>query len=216
MRATSILLAVVAGAAFCATSFAAPLIVEKNLFAQERKPLPPETAASTPQPKGPGLSHNQIQLDGVIIHGSSKKAIVRMKNPPPSPDKKKQQSPFLAVREGQQIGDYKVVKIENKSISLEKDGQTVVISLFAEGKVASPPPPMPVTPQPATAGGGQPPVPGQPPVAGMAGVRGQIPPGQGAPPQPGIQQGQPQPAPEVEDSGQPEDQVPDVIEEEIE
>lgn len=117
---------------------AAPLMIEKNLFAQDRKPPPPESAVSTAQPNRPGMPISNIQLDGVVIQGNAKKAIVRLKNPGATGDKKKVQSPFVTVREGQQVGDFRVSKIEPKSISLEKDGQTHVVSLFAENKVSTP------------------------------------------------------------------------------
>lgn len=57
-------------------------------------------------------------------------------------------SPFVTVREGQMVGDYRVSKIESKSISLEKDGQTFTVALFAENKVVTPPS---ITPAPAAA-----------------------------------------------------------------
>ncbi len=120
------------------TGAAAPLMIEKNLFAQDRKPPPPESAVSTAQPNRPGMPITNIQLDGVVIQGTAKKAIVRLKNPGAGGDKKKVQSPFVTVREGQQVGDFRVTKIEPKSISLEKDGQTHVVSLFAENKVSTP------------------------------------------------------------------------------
>ncbi len=65
-------------------------------------------------------------------------------------------SPFVTVREGQIVSDYRVSKIEFKSISLEKDGQTFTIGLFAENKVvspASPPPALTPVQQPMAAPG---------------------------------------------------------------
>jgi hypothetical protein len=204
MRAITIVLAAVVSAVFAATCFAAPLIVEKNLFAMDRKPPSPEAAAPAPQQNKPGLSHTQLQLDGVIIHGNSRKAIVRTKAMlPPTPGAKKPQSPFVTVREGQQIGEYKVVKIETKSISLEKDGQTFVIGLFAEGKVAPPAPPVPtVQPQqPGQEGGAPPAAPGQPGAPVQPAVHGQVPPAQAPPP---VQIGAPVvPAPLAEPAAPP-------------
>ena len=170
---------VLAGGLFIHPSFAAtPLMVEKNLFAQDRKPPPPESAASSTQPGRPGMPVNNIQLDGVILLGNSKKALVRLKNQPAGPDKKKQQSPFVTVRENQQIGEFRVVKIDAKSISLEKDGQTFLISLFAEGKVVVP---AAAIPSPAAAPPGPGGVPGQnqPGGAHAPGMRGRnVQPGQ--------------------------------------
>ncbi len=159
------------------------VMVEKNLFAQDRKPPSPESAAQAPQPSKPGLSVKAFQLDGVFIRGDIKKAIVRVKGQLPGADKTKPQNPYITVGEGEKLGDFQVVKIEPRSISLEKDGQTEVVNLFAEGKVVVPAPPVPSSPMPVVA----PPAPPQPvqvPPAGMP------PPMAGQPPQPPMQQGQ--------------------------
>jgi hypothetical protein len=92
------------------------------------------------------LSAKAIQLDGIFIRGDTKKAIVRIKGQIPGADKTKAQNPYVAVAEGEKIGDFQVTRIENRSISLEKDGQTEVIGLFAEGKMVVPPPPVPASP----------------------------------------------------------------------
>jgi len=152
------------------TSFgAAPIMVEKNLFAQDRKP-PSEQAAPTPQANQPGLQPKSIQLDGVFICGDVKKALIRLKGQHSGKDKSgKAQSPFVMVREGEKLAEYQVVRIEPRSVSLEKDGQTYVVSLFAEGKVV---PPAPQTPQPpGTASAGQ----GSAPREGPAGRRERLP-----------------------------------------
>jgi len=152
-----------------------PIMVEKNLFAPDRKPPSPETAVQAPQPNKVGLSAKAIQLDGVFIRGDTKKAIVRVKGQLPGADKNKTQNPYVTVTEGEKLGDFQVVKIEPRRISLEKDGQTEVVNLFAEGKVVVPPPPVPASAAPV-------PVPPQ---------QGQAPPGQmGAqPPQPPMSPG---------------------------
>jgi hypothetical protein len=142
---------------------AAPLMVEKNLFAQDRKAPPPESAVTVAPGAKPSMAISNIQLDGVMIQGNNRKAIVRLKNQAGA-DKKKGQSPFVTVREGQQVGDYRVSKIEGKSISLEKDGQTFVIGLFAENKVVTPPaPPVAVAAPANQPPGGVPNQPGMPP-----------------------------------------------------
>lgn len=145
--------------AVCSLSYGAPLMVDKNLFAQDRKPPSPESSASPAQPARMSMPITNFQLDGVIILGDTKKALIRMKSPGAGADKKKFQSPYVTVKEGQQVGDYRVTKIEAKSVSLEKDGQTYMLNLFAEGKVAPPvtaPPPVAMTPE-------QPGVPGNTP-----------------------------------------------------
>lgn len=125
---------------------AAPIMVEKNLFAEDRKP-PSEQANPSHQSNQPGIQPKAIQLDGVFIHGDTKKALVRLKEPPRGRDKAgKAQSPFVVVREGEKLADYQVIRVEPRSISLEKDGQTIVVGLFADGKVVPPPPPVSSTP----------------------------------------------------------------------
>jgi len=162
-------------------------MVDKNLFAQDRKPPSPETAAAPAAAGKPGMPVTNIQLDGVMIKGNSRKALVRMKasGGPAGQAGKKGSSPFVVVRENQQVGDFRVVKIEPKSISLERDGQHFVVSLFAEGKIATPaaPPPAPAQRDDNAA------PPGQNPQV--------LPPGRvqrGQPPQAGQQQFQGQPA----------------------
>lgn len=135
---------------------AAPLMVEKNLFAKDRKPPSPDSADTSGQPAKPGMAIGNIQLDGVIIQNNARKAILRMKNQPAGPSAKKGQpaSPFVAVREGEMVSDYRVSKIESKSVSLEKEGQSFTIGLFAENKVVTPPSPAPM-PAPAPVAGPQ-------------------------------------------------------------
>jgi hypothetical protein len=133
----------------------APLMVEKNLFSQDRKPPPPDAGTQTPQKSSSGLSVKSIQLDGVMIYGKVKKALVRIKGQSGGAQQGKGKSPFMTAQEGEKIGDFQVVKIEPKSISLEKDGQVFVVDLFAEGKVV---PPAPAAPPPVAS---IPPAPGQ-------------------------------------------------------
>ena len=132
-----LLMWVLVSSAVCA---AAPLMVEKNLFATDRKPPSPESVDASSKPAKPGMALGNIQLDGVIIQSSGKKAVLRMKNQAAGPPGRKgpSVSPFVTVREGQMVSDYRVSKIESKSISLEKDGQTVTIGLFAGNKVVTP------------------------------------------------------------------------------
>lgn len=173
---STVALLVFAGAVFSVSSIciSGPVMVEKNLFAQDRKPPGPDSAAPPPpQSNTPGLSAKSVQLDGVLIHGHTKKAVVRFKGGQPSQgqhgkDKGKSELPFKTVQEGEKIGDYLVKKIESRSISLEKDGQVVTVSLFAEGKVVPPPPPVPASPSGPAAQGGDPnrQKGGQPPQAG--------------------------------------------------
>lgn len=126
--------------------FGASLMVEKNLFAPDRKPPSAEATAPASQGNKPGLTAKAVQLDGVFIQGDIKKAIMRLKGQLPGADKAKPQNPYVTVREGEKIGDLHVVKIDFRSVSVEKDGQVEVVNLFAGGKVVPPPPPVPATP----------------------------------------------------------------------
>lgn len=128
-----------------ASSARAPVMVEKNLFSEDRKPTPPESVAPKPQASKPGVNPKSLQLDGVFIHGDSKTAVVRFKGQVPGMEKGKM-TPFATVREGEKVGDFQVLKIEPKRITLEKDGENIVLDLFMEGKVVAPPPPVPGTP----------------------------------------------------------------------
>jgi hypothetical protein len=146
-----VFLFLVCGGVFNSICAAAPLMVEKNLFAADRKQPAPEFANTSAKAAKPGMAIGNIQLDGVIIRSNSKRAVLRMKNQPAGVPGKKGQpaSPFVTVREGQTVGDYRVSKIESKSILLEKDGRTFTVSLFAENKEVAPPsaPPGPASAQ---------------------------------------------------------------------
>jgi hypothetical protein len=155
---------------FSSPCFSASLMVEKNLFAPDRKPPSPESTAPPPPANKPGLSAKTVQLDGVFFRGDIKKAIMRVKGQIPGADKAKTQNPYITVKEGEKIGDLQVVKIDTRSVSLEKDGQVEVVKLFAEGKVVPPPPPVPASPAATPSQQGQ-----APPVSDTA--KGQVQPG---------------------------------------
>lgn len=179
-------------------------MVDKNLFAQDRKPPSPEAAPAVTRSTAPGLSAKAIQLDGVFIHGKTKRALIRYKGAVPGNPRGRAASPFARVEEGEKVGDYVVKKIEPRSISLEKDGQEVVVNLFAEGKIVPPVPPVPVAPVAQT----------PPANAAPNGQRGAVAPGQpvmrgnrpnelpGAMP-PGAGRAPGQPAEQVQTNNQP-------------
>lgn len=173
-------------------ALSASLMIEKNLFAPDRKPPSPEAAAPA-QSNKPGLTAKAVQLDGVFIRGDTRKAILRMKGQIPGADKAKPQNPYVTVKEGEKIGDLQVVKIDFRSVSLEKDGQIEKIDLFASGKVVPPPPPVPATPAaapPPEAAKGQGSPGGQaPPVAPPGGNQPGVAQAPGAPVPPGAQRG---------------------------
>jgi hypothetical protein len=152
---------------------AEPLMVEKNLFSPERKHS--EAKAEEPAPEPAKMQKGAIQLDGVVIRGDVKKAIVKV-SPGLVKDQKNKQDPYVTVAENEQVGDYRVTKIEPRSITLDQRGSIFVVPLFTPGKAVLPPPRQsPVAPQ--APGAGQP---HSPPAA------------RGAPP------GQPQPGESVE------------------
>jgi hypothetical protein len=139
-----------------------PIVVDRNLFSPDRKPPSPDTVTPAAQTATPAVPPKALQLDGIIVYGSTKKALVRMKGQVPGQAKGKEGSPFISVREGEKVSDYVVTKIGMKSISVEKGGQTFDIYLFATGKIL---PPLPAPPPQQT---GNEPLPGDP--------RGQRPP----------------------------------------
>ncbi|MGC9195749.1 MAG: hypothetical protein ACP5IL_09895 [Syntrophobacteraceae bacterium] len=136
---------------------AAPSMIEKNLFAQDRKPPSPQSESACSQRAGPGTAVGDIQLDGVVFANKSKVALLRLKNTPisapgqPAPST----SPFIKARIGEMVNDYRVTQIDVRSVTLEKDGKVYKIGLFASNKVmapASPAPPakaLPVASKPA-------------------------------------------------------------------
>jgi hypothetical protein len=113
-------------------------MVEKNLFAPERKPV--EAKAEEPKQEAPKVAKGSIQLDGVIIRGETRKAILKV-NPGLLKDQKNKTNPFVTLGLNDQIGEYRIEKIEPRGITLESRGTTMEIPLFAAGKAAAPAPP---------------------------------------------------------------------------
>jgi len=147
-----------------------PLMVEKNLFSPERKAT--ESKAAEPAGEAPKLPKGAIQLDGVFLHGDVKKAILRVNPSLLKKPGKNKTDPFITVTENDQLGEYRVAKIEPRSITVEQRGASFVVLLFAPGKVAPPPSKAPSAPpgQPQPGSGGAQPqaaraAPGQPPPA---------------------------------------------------
>jgi hypothetical protein len=147
-----------------------PLMVEKNLFSPERKAV--ESKAAEPSGEAPKLPKGAIQLDGVFLHGDVKKAILRVNPSMLKKPGKNKTEPFVTVTENEQLGDYRVAKIEPRSITVEQRGASFVVPLFAPGKVVPPPSKAPSAPpgQPQPGASGAQPqaaraAPGQPPPA---------------------------------------------------
>jgi len=66
----SVFLLLLWGAVFNSICAAAPLMIEKNLFSNDRKPPPPESADASQKPAKPGMALANIQLDGVMIQSN--------------------------------------------------------------------------------------------------------------------------------------------------
>jgi hypothetical protein len=158
-------------------------VVEKNLFAPERKPL--EVKAEEPKPEAPKMAKGSIQLDGVIIRGDTRKAIFKV-NPGLIKDQKNKTNPYVTLGLNEQIGEYRIEKIEPRVVTLESRGSTMEVPLFTAGKAAAPAPSAPQAPGSVTVM--SPTAPGQP--------------GQAAPGQP-QQKAPPQPLPPALPAGTP-------------
>jgi hypothetical protein len=149
-------------------------MVERNLFSPDRKPPSPESDTSATKSSKPTVPPKALQLDGIIIHGETRKALIRVKGQIPGKEKGKDSSPFISVREGEKISDYVVSKIGLKSVSVEKDGEAFELYLYATGKVlppmAPPPPPQEAAGSGSVPGGPREPraMPGQPIQPGAA------------------------------------------------
>ena len=135
-----------------------PAIVEKNLFSPERKP--PSAGAVVDQ-KALAVAKEEpvsLQLDGVFIYGDSKTALVRVKSqsgPGQGSHGKNEGSPYAKVSEGDRVGDYLVVKIEPRSITVERNGERSEVRLFSANKISPPVQIVPAANVP-TAGAGTP------------------------------------------------------------
>ncbi len=114
-------------------------MVEKNLFSPDRKPPLPGAPSSTGDQKGEKNAPTAVQLDGVFIYGDKKSALLRLKGPSQGKKKGDQpESPYVTVSEGEQVGDLRVVKIEARKITLEKEGEIQEVNLFETNKVSPP------------------------------------------------------------------------------
>jgi len=146
-----ILTALFFAAMFFSICNAEPTIIEKNLFSPDRKPPSDEQPEQQPQPSKSaqtGLPPRSVQLDGVFIRDNVKTALVRVNNQLLGEKRERGTDPFpyMIVKEGESVGDYKVVKIESRSISLQKDNLVYAINLFMDGKVVPPATPLPAAP----------------------------------------------------------------------
>lgn len=119
---------------------AGPVMVEKDLFSVDRKPPSLHSEGATSNAGGRDMAINNIELDGVIIRNNSRKALLRIKGFRGArvEGAGSQDSPFVVIREGGTVNGYRVTKIKLRSVSLQKNGRTYTIDLFAANKVVSP------------------------------------------------------------------------------
>ncbi len=87
-------------------------IYEKNIFDPERKPWSEKPVVNIPA--APPITSSDVQLYGVIMVGNVKKALVklegRLKSSIPST------RPFVALNEGQRVGEYTLAEIHPKEL----------------------------------------------------------------------------------------------------
>lgn len=146
---------------------ATPAMIGKNLFSQDRKPPSPNADSTAPGRVGAGTAIGNIQLDGVIFRNSAKTAVLRLKNVSGLNQAAHPESPFVSVRVGEMVDDFRVTKIDLRSVTLERSGQSYTVGLFANNKVAAPASPPPTA---NAASNGKP-----QPLPGRAGVKPGLP-----------------------------------------
>ncbi|MGC8492131.1 MAG: hypothetical protein ACP5SH_10375 [Syntrophobacteraceae bacterium] len=131
--------------AACSPVFAAPpIMVEKNLFSEDRKP-PSQNGSSVSQSPRAEMAIGDIQLDGVVFRNNSRSALLRLKNVPMGMpgDKGLPASPFVTVHVGEIVNDFRVTKIQIQRVTLERNGQSYSLGLFSSNKVVAPASPAP-------------------------------------------------------------------------
>jgi hypothetical protein len=100
---------------------------ERPLFsAQRRPPAPPRVAAAPPPPPAPPPQPPQVALYGIVSESGGARAMVRANG-----DK------IVGVRIGDDIGGWKVTRIERRQIELSLGGRAVSFAMFNGGSVAA-------------------------------------------------------------------------------
>lgn len=117
-------------------------MVQRNLFSPDRRPPSSDSPTPAGEHREAKTTPTAVQLDGVFIYGESKSALLRLKSQPHpgkrGPGDEGSASPYVTVSEGEQAGEFRVVKIEPRSVTLEKDGEVVEVKLFESNKVSPP------------------------------------------------------------------------------
>lgn len=94
---------------------------ERPLFsAQRRPPSPPRVAAAPPPPPAPPPQPPQVALYGIVSEPGGARAMVRANG-----DK------IIGVRIGDDIGGWKVTKIERRQIELSLADRAVSFAMFS-------------------------------------------------------------------------------------
>ena len=141
-------------------------IVERPLLNPSRKPAPTQLVTAAPEPPKPQVRRGLYQLIGITDLGSIKIAQLR----------EIASNRVKSVRQGDQLQEMTVAKVEPTQVTLSFQGETDVIEMAkftASGRVPQPPPPPPMiaqAPPPATVAEVAPPPPvmtQQPPQQGL-------------------------------------------------
>lgn len=115
-------------------------IVERPLLNPSRKPAPTQLVTAAPEPPKPQVRRGLYQLLGISDFGAIKIAQVR----------EIASNRVKSIREGDQLQEMTVAKIEPAQITLAFQGETDIIEMAkftASGRVPQPPAPPPVTAQ---------------------------------------------------------------------
>jgi len=124
-------LSVLLGLGVVPSAHAGPAVVEKNLFSPERRPPSAPEIALT----GRGQEQAIVVLGIVAIGSSSPSALVRFRQGRPM-NGQTGTKPLL-VRAGDQVGDYRVHRIDPGGLVIEGGGKRYAVPISREGNAAS-------------------------------------------------------------------------------
>jgi general secretion pathway protein N len=100
---------------------------DRPLFsAQRRPPAPPRFAAAPPPPPAPPPQPPQVAVYGIVAESNGARAMVRANG-----DK------IIGVRVGDDIGGWKVTKIERREIELSLADRAVSFAMFSANAAAA-------------------------------------------------------------------------------
>jgi len=122
---------------------ASPVVIEKNLFHPERRPVILQRSKTHSKMKPFAKA---IQLDAVFYFEDQKVALIRVDSSVLGIESPSSGSPYIRVQEKETVGNIQVVAIEPAKIILRDHGSTFEVPLFQEGKLSPPPITEPVLP----------------------------------------------------------------------